>query len=106
MTKTELQAFWMMGTIVRLSSLGVIFPVPVALNTELCDLYNFLDAKKLFPEPSDIRETLESIISYFVALGCGAPTEKDVQGVEFLVKEYIENPLKLTRMFLEKEMSD
>lgn len=102
-SKYDLQIFWMLGTLERLASLGMITPLPLAPNPGGCELFYYLDAKKLFPGVEDVREVLHDLIETFSMFGWKAPSQKDLEGVEFLVTEYIENPLKLTRFYLEKK---
>lgn len=104
-TRENLQDFWMLGTLERLSSLGMVTPLPVGVTPEANDLYLYLDAQRLFQDPEDVTSSLNRVLNLVKLRNQHMPSEKDIQSVCFLVREYIENPVKLARFYLEGQSS-
>lgn len=107
LSKSELQILWLVGTLGRLSSSGLIVNSPLALSQESISLYLHLDPKSLFSLEEELKDILYSLI-----LACnknckGDPDkilssiDSDFPTLSELVMEYRDNPSEVARREME-----
>jgi hypothetical protein len=97
----EMQFFWLVGVLERLSTLGYLQGVPYVIPPDSVDMFLSLNPNDLFASAEELQEAL-----HFLIMGENEPEEalETLQEIHHLVLEYKKDPFHLVKHGLENSI--
>jgi hypothetical protein len=100
LTQEEAKVLWIIGSLERLATLGVLHPdLPYQVTQDAVDDYVELDDNRttVFPNDAEIREVLSALMKVEHET---APTQKEIEDVAYVLLEYKNNRSEFVKHFL------